>query len=165
MYNRIVAIVANLITLSIVMTGLAHAHFLGYSSVDGREIRYTDSTVFDSPRNYAIGQWNAEGRVDIEPDAWNTVNDINWRDARRSDVTWAGLYTYRGGTAQEDYITFNRHYVDGYSTARRNNVALHELGHALGLAHSFSGQVMYSYVSTITTVQSHDRSDYRSLWP
>lgn len=165
MHKRIVAVAVNLTLLTFLLASVAAAHFLGYSAVDGREIRWTDSTVFDSPRSYAIGKWNAEGRISIRADAWNTVNDLNWRDARRSDVSWAGLYTHRSGTAQEDLITFNRHYVDGYSTSRRNNVALHELGHALGLAHSYSGQVMYAYVSTITTVQSHDRADYRALWP
>ena len=37
----------------------AQAHFLGKDSVDGREIRYNDSTVNDDARNWAISSWNA----------------------------------------------------------------------------------------------------------
>src|SRR5688500_8847810 len=93
MHNRTVAVVVNLILLTFLLTSVASAHFLGYSSVDGREIRWTESTVFDSPRSYATSTWNSEGRVSIRADAWNTVNDLKWQDTRRSDVTWAGQYT------------------------------------------------------------------------
>jgi predicted Zn-dependent protease len=48
----------------------------------------------------------------------------------------------------------------------RENVILHELGHALGLDHSYSGNIMnYSVPNpAITTLQSQDISDYDFLW-
>lgn len=55
---------------------------------------------------------------------------------------------------------------DGRSQCGRNEVAMHELGHAHGLAHSFMGQVMSAFESpfAICTLQAHDIADYESLW-
>ena len=149
------------------------AHTLGHDSVDGCEIRDEDETSYDAERTYARNAWEArknltvtgaskvDNCVDIEPDSWDVVADLEWKTANRSDVSWAGLYQWEPGA---DDIHLNAYYMNQYSSCRRQNVAMHELGHAHGLGHSFVGQVMNSYAQSICTLQSHDRSDYHALW-
>jgi hypothetical protein len=154
-------------------TAPAQAHFSGYDSVDDCEIRDEDGTSFDAERIYARDAWEAlkntmltgyynwDNCVNIASDTWRTWSDLDWKDANRSDVSWAGLYENEPGA---DDIHLNRYYMQYYNDCTRKNVAMHELGHAHGLAHSFSGQVMYKYVSSVCTLQYEDKSDYHALW-
>ncbi len=154
--------IATLVSLGAVAPA-AVSHFLSNDSVDGREIRYEDYTVFDDARIWARDRWNALGRVKVAPDAWNTVTDLEIGDYRDSGTTTVGYWQPRTGA---DALKFNRHHLDGYSTGRRRNVSLHELGHAHGLAHSYcTTQVMCYHVNDNQSPQSHDRSDYYTRWP
>jgi hypothetical protein len=144
----------------------ASAHFLGNDSVDDREIRWEDETRYDDARKHAINAWDNSSlnRINIAPDAWNTVADLEWRDSNRTDVTWDGLWKGRSGA---DAIYLNVRYLKDYGKTKRRGVATHELGHALGLAHSYRGQIMVNNTpdrGSLTTPQSHDKADYHSLW-
>ncbi|GAB1335631.1 matrixin family metalloprotease [Streptomyces sp. E-15] len=156
------------VVLSISFTAAtpASAHFLGNDSVDDREIRWEDSTRYDDARKHAINAWDNSSlnRINIAPDAWNTIADLEWRDSSRTDVTWDGLWKARTGA---DAIYLNVAYLKNYGTTKRRGVATHELGHALGLAHSYSGQIMVNNTparGSLTTPQSHDKADYHALW-
>lgn len=143
----------------------AQAHFLGFDSVDGCEIRWEESTQYDTERVAAQNAWEAlkgsDNCVNIEPDVWWTITDLEWFDANRSDVTWAGLYEYEAGA---DDIHLNIYYMAGYSDCQRKFVTMHELGHAHGLDHSFSPNIMYGVVQSYCTLGSHDQTDYAALW-
>lgn len=155
------------------LTSVAYAHFLGYDSVDGCTIADEDWTKWDAERNAARNLWGArknlsvtgaskvDNCVNIIADTWWTVADVQWRDVNRSDLSWVGLYQNKSGA---DIITMNDHYVSQYNACMRTDVALHELGHALGLSHSTLGQVMYAQVQDVCSLQSHDIADYHTLW-
>lgn len=50
-------------------------------------------------------------------------------------------------------------------TANENrSTTTHELGHALGLAHSYGGQIMDSVPTSQITLGAHDQTDYHNLW-
>ena len=141
----------------------ALAHFLTFSSVNNCQIKWTGTTQYWGARDLAIAEWNALGRIAIlQHSGSSTTADVRFGDTYRSDVTWVGLYNNQGGA---DSITFNRFYMDQYYSPKKTNTALHELGHALGLDHSFSGQVMKASVSSVTEPKTHDTADYNALWP
>jgi Pregnancy-associated plasma protein-A len=154
-------LLAAVVALSLAPPALAH--FLSFSSVNNCQIRWTGTTQYWGARDLAIAEWNALGRIAIlQHSGSSTTADIRFGDTYRADVTWVGLYQNQGGP---DAITFNRYYMDQYYSPKKTNTALHELGHALGLDHSFSGQVMKSSVSSVTELKTHDAADYNALWP
>lgn len=164
--TTIVAVALSILMLAL-LPGAVFAHFLGHSAVDGREIRYGDSTQYDDARNWAINQWNALGKVNIAPDdAWS-FEDLTWKDTNQCYVTWDGQYTHYAGNTWTDVIELNVCYFKNYGDFTKRAVATHEQGHALGLAHSILGQVLWSPVqdSNVNTPQAHDRQDYFALWP
>lgn len=133
---------------------------LGYDSVDsGNNIHWDGGTVYISNLGDAIDTWNSKNEVNIAPDTIWVIQDIAFSDVDRSDVTWAGQYSYFFGT-----IKFNKHYMENYNSDRREMVAVHELGHALGLAHSYTGNIMISTVTDQTTLGAMDHQCYNELW-
>ncbi|MER8047670.1 hypothetical protein [Streptomyces sp. NPDC094032] len=134
-------------------------------SVDEGEIRWTESSKYDSERAHAITEWNKLRKISIAPDAVNTVNDLEFRDYSKPD-TIGGYWERRGGIAQTDYIYLNKHNLDGMGPAFRRNVLVHELGHALGLCHK-SGHylsVMWNRKSDVDKPTAVDQANYTRLW-
>lgn len=50
------------------------------------------------------------------------------------------------------------------STTRQQNVATHELGHALGIDDNVSGTVMYKKDSTVNKITATDKSNYDAAY-
>lgn len=141
----------------------ASAHFLNYSAVDSGEIRYGGSTQYTTAQSHSIDTWNALGEINIAPDIYSTVEDLTYGDYNDTTTTTTGYYDHDDYSS--DHIMFNEHNMDANSLDQRKNTATHELGHALGLNHSYYPNVMYDYVTTITSLGSHDISDYNTLYP
>lgn len=59
-----------------------------------------------------------------------------------------------------DTIELNEYWLDQYTLSKQKYVALHELGHALGLAHSYNPNVMVQGEYSLTELGSHDEYDY-----
>lgn len=155
---------ALLLSAPFMLPSRASAHFLGCSSVEGGDIHWQSSTIFTTARNHAVAQWDGLGSVNIAPDTIWTAAETKFIDFNQSDTTVVGLYTDRDCGNGDDRIRLNRFWMDRLSDAQRRNVALHELGHALGLGHSFSGNVMNPFVTSQTTLGTHDIEDYWALW-
>lgn len=160
--NRLGPLMA--IAAALALPAPALAHFFSHNSVDDGQIRYVDHTRYPDDVKRAVDVWNALGRIDIRPDGWSTLCDLRWRDADRPDVTWVGRYIAVDG--RTDDILLNVYYMERYSRTKRRTVTAHEQGHALGLGHSYAEQLMQEFPvgSGITTPQSHDIADYRTLW-
>lgn len=161
--KRKLLIVSVLLGASMFLAGVAQAtnYVLGYSSVDEEEIRWGGSTTYSTQWNSAITTWNALSVINIAADTAATYEDLTVSDVTKSTVTWAGQYTNSVGS---DTIKFNTYFMNGYSSSKKQNVTTHELGHALGLAHSLSGNIMYAYVATRTSLGTQDTTDYHYLW-
>ncbi len=129
----------------------------GTGSVNAYEIRYTTSTT--SPQFFnAISTWNALGNVNIATSTGSVDLDIS--TLSRSDFGWSGQW--KGDPGNTDTLELNTYY---YDINKIQNIITHELGHALGLDHSYTGNVMYAFVSTQTSLGSQDTYDYYSIWP
>lgn len=169
--SRFVAVSISVVVVLALTSTSAQAHFLGQYvwSVDTYEIRYEDYTQWNDALSHAVNSWNALGTpgVNIAYDAWNTATDLEVRDYTNSGDGRCGYWTRRTGA---DLIALNGYYFSRYGTSDRRACMTHEWGHAHGLAHSYTDQVMDSCPTSWcnspapTTPQSHDRSDYDVLW-
>ena len=163
-----VLIVAVVAVAMILGTGVVHAHFLGYDSVDDCEIRWEDETQYDTARIAAQDAWESlmgsDDCVDLEPDAWYTIADLEWLDVDLSNVIWAGLYEPE---TRADHLKMNSHYMDTYNQCGQNNVAMHELGHAHGIQHWTTNANVMRHLTAqpyICALGAHDIDDYSYLW-
>lgn len=119
----------------------------------GKHLDWSGSTDYQSQFNSAVTTWNNYKSGVIRKDTWNTINDVTISD-------YYEVSTTAGVTSSKGTIKFNTYHMDDYSTTKRKNVCIHELGHALGLAHNKSGDVMYAYVSTVTSLSANDKASY-----
>ena len=149
-----------------IVGGVAHAgavHYVsGRSSVDEREIRWDGGTTYRDQLNAAMNTWNARGRVTIAADTPLTYEDLRIYDVNQPDVPWVGQYRY--SLLGTDEMILNRGHLLRATNAQRQNVATHELGHALGLAHSTLGNVMFDLMTSVIQLGPQDTSDYSFLW-
>lgn len=134
-----------------------------YTAVHDRLIRWADGatpTKYIAEWSASVTAWNALDRITIVP-ATSTV-DLTVTDLTSSENWWPGAYNY---ITKE--VIFNRPVLDaaGVTDLMRQNTALHELGHALSLLHSYIGNVMYYAISLVTTLGRQDSWDYHYRWP
>ncbi len=146
----------------LLVAGVAQAHTSSFNSVTGSDIRWGGSTTYSSQWNSAVSTWNGQDPIDILPDKWWTFVDVVLSDVDDSSVSWAGLYTHN--STLDDTIKLNIDVLENNTSAEVQHTATHELGHALGLAHSTADNVMYYQQSSQTALGTHDISDYDYLW-
>ena len=170
-WKLLVCMLIMLAALSFFTAGAVYAHDSGKDSVDDCEIRWEDETKYNDSMNWAINKWEArkgdDNCVDLEPDKWYTIADLEFTDVYRDDVTWYGQYEHWVGT---DDVYFNEYKVDQLtSNCAKRQVGLHELGHAHRFDdHSTRNNVMYKALNPNGPFKcylgDHDKQDYIDEW-
>ncbi len=61
-------------------------------------------------------------------------------------------------------MKFNRYNMKKLTLNQRRNVMIHELGHALGLAHNTKEDVIFSYVTSRITLSGNDKASYNAAY-
>ncbi len=164
MKNKKTSILLVLITLLIVNSiGLSSAtvYILTYSAVDNGEIRYGGSTQYTTGQDYSFDTWNDLGEVNIAPDTIWTFEDLTYMDYDDEDDLRYGYYKV---FLDADRVAFNEFYCDPLSSTEMKFVATHELGHALGLAHSCYPNIMKSSLGNYCTLGDDDIESYEYLY-
>jgi len=141
-----------------ITNNVGRPHYLeGSSSVYGSStIRWNGTTTYSVAWANAISTWDALGIINIT--AATSTADLAVSDVDKNDVSWIGQYIPTSA------IQFNQFYLKDDSVDQIQNTATHELGHALGLNHSYITNVMNTFQTFQTTLGSQDISDYNFLW-
>lgn len=118
------------------------------------------SSPYAAALNAATSTWNAAMLVDIES-ATTTSPNLVIVATSSSDVVWKGEWSPQ---LSQDYIYLNQYYLNNNTSVEVQNTITHEIGHALGLTHSFTGNVMYFLQSSQVDLGPQDSYDYQYLW-
>jgi hypothetical protein len=156
-YRRILStILVGCISFVIYVTPViaATTSILDWHLVDsGKHLDWSGSTAYQDQFDSSVKVWNNYKSGVIRKDSLATINDVTISDYYEKSST-AGVTSHSGT------IKFNTYKMEDYSTTKRKNVCIHELGHALGLEHNQQGDVMYAYVSTVTSLSANDKASY-----
>ncbi len=124
------------------------------------------TTAYSTQVNGAITTWNALGNVLVANATSSPANlsivDISVSDG--ADLSYKARY-FSPAENPANTIKLNSYYLASQSSDEVQNTATHEIGHALGLNHSYTGNVLYFLQSTQTALGLQDIADYKYLWP
>lgn len=146
---------------------------------------YSGPSDYRTPTLNAINTWSSQTNVNLTEVPNNVPTDIPITVADygtfNSDIgrtTICTPYTCVNGTSSiEDqytraYVQINRYYLEGSDAVERESIILHELGHALSLAHRFDRGVSNLGVmredikgKRITTLNPNDIALVNSRYP
>ena len=150
--------------------------------------RWASSTVYlRAPSPYlsypawsgAASSWNSAGVQAKYVVNGSSTNLTGLNENRGNTVAWTGV-TRAAGTVQSFppctsgrwnsggmEVVLNWSLVSGYSAAKRQGVAAHELGHAFGLAHNPASRAILMYpddTRTVTTPSSDDKAGINAIY-
>jgi hypothetical protein len=127
---------------------------------------YPSSTQYSTFVDIGAAAWNALGGINIvsttiSSNATLIVSDFN----DGSDRSWTGRWSPFPTSSQVTSLLFNTYAFSQYSydSYQIQNTATHELGHALGLDHSYIGNIMNYYTTRQLTPGSQDTLDFNYL--
>lgn len=156
MYKCIIAfvIIAFFCMTAVVPVHAATTAILTWDLVDsGKHLDWGGSTVYQTQFQAGVNTWNSYKSEVIRKDTLITVQDLTISDYY--EISTTGAYCSTAGV-----IKFNTYVLDQKTTTEQLYACTHEVGHALGLAHNQSTDVMYMYISNNCTLTANDKASY-----
>ncbi|MBY6681866.1 hypothetical protein HQ312_12460 [Rhodococcus sp. BP-316] len=133
----------------------------GYSSVVDRFVQVANkSTKYANQVAAGTSRWNGQGRVQFIA-APNTP-DLEIIDVNIPNNGNQGLYSWFPNGV--DQIYYNDAYMSKLGAQKNQAIVTHELGHAFGLSHSCSGQLMGIGSGPTGDLGQIDIESLRRLW-
>lgn len=131
------------------------------ASVGSCELTYSNTSPYSMELSNSVGTWNARSGVVILAATSSPADLTISAVTDRSDLAVKGnTYVVRGDSA----MYLNAYFLDTDTFDERQNTITHELGHALGLDHSFTGNIMFLNQSAQTLLGPQDEIDYDYIW-
>lgn len=128
-----------------------------------KEIRWewaTGSTqTYGTQLTAAISTWNARGAVNII--STSSGRTLITKETNDPLFDWSGSYTFGD---RPPLLEINTGKLFDNTSDEIQNTWTHELGHALGLGHSYIDNVLYYINSPQTTLGTQDILDYNNCW-
>lgn len=154
--RRVIVSLLLCITFIVGISGKSYAavSVMNWNLVDsGKHLDWGGKTKYSKEFSKAVKVWNTYKKGVIRKD-----NLTRWQDVAISD--YYEVSNTAGVTAIYGTIQFNKYNMDRISVKQKENVCIHELGHALGLEHNTSKDIMYMYTTSRTKLSSNDKKSY-----
>lgn len=136
----------------------AKAYLNGWDLVDsGKHLDVDGDSVYMNRIWDGKNIWNGYKKGVVRKDSVSVVEDVFVKDM---DIKNGKA----GSTSNTGIIKLNKYYLKDFSITKRTNTATHELGHALGLGHSTSADIMYAEDSTRIVLSKNDKDSYDSAY-
>lgn len=146
---------AILVMVLLVTSISSYAALLGWDLVDdGKHLDWDSNTKYLSSVQSGVDLWEGHRSGVIRPDSIFVIQGVFISDYYEVSSTMG--YTSSNGT-----IKFNDYNFANMTSSQRIKTATHELGHALGLDHTYgTNDIMRQGKLSITSLSSTDKASY-----
>lgn len=160
MKNKISKMIAMFLAMTMVVSvcsvpAFAASNILTWHLVDsGKHLDYDGNSEYMSYVVVGASIWNGYKSGVIRKDSLSVIEDVYISDI--NTVNGSTGITYASGK-----IELNKYYLKDDDSDHITNTVTHELGHALGLAHSTSSSdIMYESQTAVTKLSQNDKDSY-----